>query len=524
MEYFEVFSEFFHTNKIDSNLISIFSELFEISCDIAFLLDDNYNIRESYSKNDLNELKTIRESFIKKEIDNLNKSLTNLMVLKSTSEGDVLKLINSLILSKEKSLKKQNETLSFPNFTKESLIFKHENNRKLLLLNLNKLREIESKLKRENKASFLHDLKILIEKLVNLYRFGSDISIGEIKKKINMEYSYLDIEYLRNINEKTVEEIVSEKENIDTKEKALKYLNKLYSLNANHQKPIINNAELIKIRDLEERIYSLNLYEYLAKSENNVELRTYNVLLKGQLESLYIEVDNEEKRKQYLNSLSNTLNTITSLNEKLEPLKVSNGIFDYNIENFDSVKTIKIDGKKKWIRYKRGNKNNYSLIENREIIMRELDYWKKEMDSGFDRWDRGNFYKDVEETFNFIKLFYKYRSYIMYLEVSNKLFKFNDSSKKIIKDKKTLNELRDYLMEKVSNFRIKGITYWKSDITPEDYFSKYAEYDRKVIIESILPKDGIGRCIESYEIFKIIYGDSYVKENINEFETKSNNK
>ena len=106
----------------------------------------------------------------------------------------------------------------------------------------------------------------------------------------------------------------------------------------------------------------------------------------------------------------------------------------------------------------------------------------------------------------------------MYIEVTNKLFKFKDSTKMIEKDKKILYELRDYLIDNVGELRTKGVSSWKLEFDPEKYFSKYTELERRVIIESMLPKDGIGRCIESYEMLKIIYGESYVRDNINSFE------
>ncbi len=515
MEYFEFLNEFLNENSIDSTSIPIVIELLEISRDIAFLLADNSNIKESYLKDNYKEL---RNTFIKTQIEELSKSISNLNSLKSVTEENNTKIANLLIESNEKALRTLNNILSFPNTTNESLVFKHENNRKRMLLNLNKARELKENLKRNNKANLLQNLNKLILDLLNTYRFGPNPSLNTIKEQIEKEYNVLDIEYLKNINESTIEQIIKDKETITNKDDALKYLNKLYNLNSNHQKPIINDSELLRIRELEERIYSLNLMNYLEKSENNEELKTYNVLLKGQLEVLYLEVDSKEKRVIYLNTLSNMLNTINSLNEKLKPLRVSNGIFDYSVDFFDSVKTIKTDGSRKWIRYKKGTINNYSLIENREVITRELDYWKKQINSGFDRYDKGEFYKQVEETFNFIKLYYKYRSYIMYLEVSNKLFNFNDSTKLINKDKKKLDELRDYLMNKVADFRIKGIPYYKKEIDPEKYFSKYSLLERKVIMASIIPKDGIGRCIESYEMLKIIYGEEYVKDNINAFE------
>lgn len=517
MEYFEFLTDFFNQNKIDLESIPIVIELFEISSTISFLLEDNYNIKEVYSKDNGNDL---RNDFIKNQIKELNTTITNFNSLKSVVEDDNLKIVNALIESSNKTLKILNDYLSIPNKDKESLIFRHENNRKRILIGLNKKKELEEKLKRKNKTSLLQNLSKVMFDLVSNYRFGPNPSLNDIKTKIDKVYSYLDIDYLRDINESNIEELIKNKDKERNKEQALKYLNDLYRLNAHHQKPIIDTQESLKIRELEERIYSLNFFNYLEKSSNNEELKTYHVLLKGQLEVLYIDVDSEEKRKIYLSTLSNMLNTITSLNEKLKPLKVSNGIFDYSVENFDSVRTIKIDGNRKWIRYKKGNINNYSLIESRETITRELDYWKKEMSSGFDRWDKGSFYNDVEETFNFIKLYYKYRTYIMYLEVSNKLFQFNDSSKMINKDKRVLNDLRDYLMKKVEDLRIKGISEWNTETDPEKYFSKLTELNRRVLIESIIPKDGIGRCIESYEMLKIIYGESYVINNINSFERK----
>lgn len=518
MEYFEFLTDFFNQNEIDFESVPVVTELFEIFMNISFLLEDNNNIKEIYSKDNINNL---RNEFIKDQIKKLNIAINNFSSLKSMVEGNHLKVVNTLIEFCNKTMKKLNDYLSIPNKDNESLVFRHENNRKRVLINLNKKKELEEKLRRKDKTDLIQNLSRVMLNLVNIYRFGSNPSLSEIKSKINKIFSYLDLDYLREINELNIEELIKDKDKERNKEQSLKYLNDLYMLNAHHQKPIIDTPDLLKIRELEERIYSLSLFNYLEKSSNNDELKTYYVLLKGQLEVLYIDVDNIEKRKIYLTTLSNMLNTITSLNEKLKPLKVSNGIFDYNVENFDSVKTIKTDGNRKWIRYKKGNVNNYSLIENRETITRELDYWKKEMNSGFDRWDKGDFYKDVEETFNFIKLYYKYRVYIMYLEVSNKLFQFKDSSKMINKDKNVLNELKDYLMKKIENLRIRGISEWKKEIDPERYFAKLPKLNRRVIIESIIPKDGIGRCIESSEMLKIIYGEAYVVNNISSFERKT---
>lgn len=517
MEYFEILINFFNQNKIDLESIPLVIDFFKIAINVSFLLEDNLNIKEIYLKEDIN---TFRNEFIKKEINGLNEIINNLKSLKSLLQGENLKIINILIEFCNESLKKLNKYLSIPSQDKESLIFRHENNRKKVLINLNKKREIENKLKRRNKADLLQSLSKVLLDLISNYRFGVNPSLNEIKQRINKVYSNLDKEYLKNINEITFDELKKLKDNNFSKAEALKYVNDLYRLNALHQKPIIDEPELLKIRELEERIYSLNLYNYLEKSGNNDELKTYNILLKGQLEVLNIDVDSLEKRKIYLNTLSNMLNTITSLNEKLKPLKVTNGIFDYNIENFDNVKTIKIDGNIKWIRYKKGNINNYSIIENRETIKRELDYWKKEMASGFDRWDKGDFFKDVLETFNFIKLYYKYRSYIMYLEISNKLFNFEDSDKMINKDKKELYELKEYLIKKVEELKTKAVFEWNNEESLERSLSRLTELNRKVIKESLIPKDGIGRCIESYEMLKIIYGEAYVINSITLFERR----
>ncbi len=517
MEYLEFISEFFNHNKIDSNSINLVIELFDISRDISFLLEDNLNIKEAYSSESMSE---IRNRFIQDQKEELNKFINNLLSLKTISNENTLRVIELLISSNKLAENQLNTTQVI---TKESLIFKHENNRKLILLALNKEKEIEERFKINNKSYIIQNLKNLLNKLINICMLGPNPSLKELKDKIDKDYNSLDFDYLEKINESTLNEVKNNKNNINTKEEAHAFLNVLYKLNSAHNKPINNHEDILKIRELEERIYSLNLYNYLEKSQNSDRLKPYNLLLKEQLETIYIEVDSIEKRKKYLSTLSNMLNTITSLNEKIKPLKVGNGIFDYNVESFDSVKTIKMENNIKWVMYRRGTQTSYSIIENREIILRELDYWEKETNSGFDRYDKEDLIKKIDEILNFIKLYYKYRSYIMYMEVSNKIFNFEGSKNALNKDKKALDEVKEHLMKNIENIKILGMSYYEKEIDIENLLSKYTNIEKEVIFSSIIPSDGIGRCIESFEMLKIIYGLEYVRNNIIAFENKKEN-
>ncbi|MDD4831888.1 MAG: hypothetical protein PHR09_03460, partial [Bacilli bacterium] len=133
------------------------------------------------------------------------------------------------------------------------------------------------------------------------------------------------------------------------------------------------------------------------------------------------------------------------------------------------------------------------------------------MNYGYDRYYKDNFYKEVEDTFNLTKFYYRFRSLIIYSTILKKET-HDDSS--ILNDEniKQFDYIKEYLIDKIDELKIKGKEYWKKDVTPKIYFSNMEENDKDIIYNGIIPENGIGREIGSEEMLKSIYGVNHVRE------------
>lgn len=513
MECYEILNNFFNNYRIDIKLIPQVIELFSLRGNILYLSSSNKNIRDSYLKESNESTLNDRRLFYTNELAGIERNIYELRSLKQVNEEYNHGFLDGLIKEreniKEKILKEQS-LLNDENI-KKFLLFNYENNRKNILLSYLKIKDLEFDFERQNKSDLFKKLNSVIKDIYINSRFSKDETYQSLMEKIELEKNKLDFEYMKKIKMTDEIDLLSTyKDKISNKDEALSFLNDLYEISAKASKPLSNNDIFMKISEHEHRLFSLNIYSYLEKTIDHDELKTYYVILKNQLDSLNKDINSEEDQKEYLKNMNLMLNTIQTLNNKTKPLQVEKNIFEIN-SSFERVQILKEDPPKKYIRYEKEGKHYYSIVENKENIYSELSYWKEQMNYGYDRYYKDNFYKEVEDTFNLTKFYYRFRSLIIY---SNVLKKETHDDSSILNDEniKQFDYIKEYLIDKIDELKIKGKEYWKKDVTPKIYFSNMEENDKDIIYNGIIPENGIGREIGSEEMLKSIYGVNHVRE------------
>ncbi len=516
MEYFEILNDFLNNNKIDSKFIPYIVELFELNRDIVFLGDENRNIKKLYELDNLDIIISERKSFIESEIGKIEKYISELRGLKTVIDSEDIKLIDGIILDKERFKDKIKSELERKNSNdisecKKKMIFCYENNRKNIFLRYSKLKEIKYKFEKNNRVELFHDLEELIQSLKIKTRVEDENSFLILMNKIEEELKQLDEEFLKKMDSHLeIDRFNRAKEQVREKKEALSLLSELFDFNDKYSKPLSDDQNIIKIAMLEHRLSSRDIHVFFEKIKEHPELRPYYEVLNNQFKIIEEDIETVQDQERYLTILFSILNTISSLSPKLIPLKVNKGIFEYR--TFDGVKTISKENEDKVVKYESESGNLYSIIEDRLLLIRELDYWKKEMDYGFDRYDKGDFYEEIKNVFNLVKFYYRFRNYIVYCETANKQFDLKDSKIQIDKDKAELKKIEEFVLPIMDSIRLKGIDYWKEEKTPDIYFSKHSDIERKILFDCIVPRDGVGREINSPEMLKMIYGEERVIE------------
>ncbi len=511
MECYEILNNFLNDYKIDIKLVPQAVELFSLSGNILYRSFDNKNIRDSFLKDNEYDTLNDRKNFYSNELVIIEKNIYELRSLKQVNEEYNHELLSGLIrereILKEKVLKDQ-QSLSTNN-TKDSLIYIYDNNRKNILLSYLKIRELELSFERHNNGDMFKKINSVIKEIFIHSRISKDETFQSLLEKIELEKDKLDFEYMKKIRmNDEAESILNYKEKILNKEDAITFLNDLYDISARTSKPLSNKEIFMVISELEQRLFSLNIHSYLEKTMDHEELKSYYIILKNQLAAMNKDVTSEKDQNEYLNNMNSMLNTIQTLNNKTKPLQVDKNIFDVN-NSFVEVQTLKEDSSKKYIRYKKDEKYYYSIVENKDNVLNEFNYWKEQMNYGYDRYYKDNFYKEVEDTFNLIKFYYKFRSLVTYSEVLMK-----DSNINILSEdnNKQFEDVKTHLTIKLEELRIKGKDYWKKEVTPKIYYSNMQEIDKDIIFNAIIPENGIGREIGSEEMLKSIYGVDHIRE------------
>lgn len=202
MEYFEILNDFLNNNKIDSKFIPYIVELFELNRDIVFLGDENRNIKKLYELDNLDIIISERKSFIESEIGKIEKYISELRGLKTVIDSEDIKLIDGIILDKERFKDKIKSELERKNSNdisecKKKMIFCYENNRKNIFLRYSKLKEIKYKFEKNNRVELFHDLEELIQSLKIKTRVEDENSFLILMNKIEEELKQLDEEFLK---------------------------------------------------------------------------------------------------------------------------------------------------------------------------------------------------------------------------------------------------------------------------------------------------------------------------------------
>lgn len=527
MEYFEILNDFFSNNKIDPSIVPYIIELFELNRNVVFLGEENRNLSDLYKLDDINLIKSNRSTFIELENKKLEKFISELKSLKTVTNEESYGLIDELISDKERFKERiDNKDFKEENIDeyKRLLVYNFENNRRKILLSCSKIKDLESKFEKLNKKELYDDLNDVLNSLKIKSRFDSEDSFLVLLSKLEEEKGKLDLDYLKSLGlDNEIEEITNYRDKIFNKEDAIKYLNIMLDLSIKHSRPLLNNQNMLNIAALEQRLFLKNIYSYFDKIKEHPELKPYYILLENQISDLNKDVTSEKDQEKYLNNILSIFETTDSLNINAQPLKVERAMLNYDASH-DVVKTILLEKDMKFVEYKKGDSHLYSIVENREVIQRDLDYWKKELDFGFDRYDKGDFYKEVYETLNLLKFYYRFKNYVVYSEVSNKSFNIPSSIEMTNKDKTELDTFRRFINEKMDSLRTRGIDYWKEENNPNIYFSKKSEIDQEIIFKCIIPENGIGREISTSEMLKSIYGKELVESTLKTLEDKKEKK
>lgn len=522
MEYFEILNDFISNNRIDPILIPYIVKLFEINRDLVFWGEENRVIKKMHEQHDPKTIATERLSFINSEITKIDNYILELRSLKTIITGQDTKLIDDLISDKEKFKEKLKQELTLTSETdlskiKTKLEYNYENNRKNILLGYSKIKEIKYKFEQLSKLDLFNDLEKVIREIRIKSRINEDESFLTLMAKIEKEYKDIDKEYLNRINySDEVERFDNPREHVTEKKDTYGFLSDLFDFNDKYSKPLSINPNIIKIAMLEHRVYANDIHVFFEKVKENPELRPYYEILDNQFNIINKDIEKESDQELYLNTLLSLFDTIKSLKTKLVPLKVNKGIF--SDRTYNQAKIVSTQSEGKVVKYKDGEFNVYSIVEDRFELLKELDFWDKEINYGFDRYNKDDFYEEVKETFNLIKFYYRFSNYILYNETSNKIFNMEDSKIAIEKDKNNLNKIKEFLTNNLEKIRLKGMDHWKTEKSPDIVFSKLSDLEKKILFECIIPKDGIGREIRSPEMFKLIYGEERVTEIISEHE------